>query len=299
MREICGLVMVQKDEGELLRINVSYHLAIGFSRVVVVDNCSEDPLTVRILQTLSRHPQVTVIFDKSVVCDQERLANEGLAALLDDPAVQWVFPFDADEFLYCSDGLETFLSTCRQSDTQYGSLPWLNHICDYASPAADPMRYLSGTLFYSPWPERDWQEPGHFRKSFCLRHPDMKIVVGGHFFRREANMPFFDRLGACPRFLPDSLGALFHFEMRDYASALLRKWRDLSRRHQVNGVGDARPWSEKERWMASLWSRYNERQSDLFDDFARKRRTLWGNPIPIERFKRRSELSSVLSSLHL
>ena len=161
----------------------------------------------------------------------------------------------------------------------------------------EPLAYLQGTLFYLPWPEREWQEPSHFRKSFCLRHSNMEIVVGGHFFRREANPSFFGALTGCPHNMPESDGAIFHFEMRDYADALLHKWRDLSKRHLVSGIDHSGPWGEKEEWMGQLWVRYNDRQLNLYDDFARKRNTLWGTKIPPERLRCRDVLSGAL--LHI
>jgi hypothetical protein len=75
MRERSGLVIVQKDEGALLGANVAYHLSMGVSRIVVVDNCSEDLVTLNILRKLSDNVDVTVLYDKSQVCDQAGLAN--------------------------------------------------------------------------------------------------------------------------------------------------------------------------------------------------------------------------------
>src|SRR3977135_2894962 len=99
MRERSGLVIVQRDEGALLGANVKYHLSTGVSRIVIVDNCSEDLVTLDILRQLGNNPHVTLLYDKSPVCDQARLANWGLSALLADNDIQWVFPCDADEFI--------------------------------------------------------------------------------------------------------------------------------------------------------------------------------------------------------
>lgn len=38
------LLLVTKDEGELLRLNIEHHLASGFDQVAVADNFSTDGL---------------------------------------------------------------------------------------------------------------------------------------------------------------------------------------------------------------------------------------------------------------
>jgi hypothetical protein len=296
MRETSGLVIVQRDEGVLLGANVAYHLSAGFSRIAIVDNCSEDLVTLGVLRSLEGDARVKVLYDRSEICDQARLANWGLEALLADDDIQWVFPCDADEFIWCADGLEAFLSSCRVNGTLYGTLPWLNHISESPSIHADPLGYLQGTLFYVPFPERNWQDPSHFRKAFCLSHPNMEIVVGGHFFRREANQDFFAKVKSCPASLPESYGVIFHFEMRDYASKLLQKWRNLSERHFVSGVRNDGEWREKEQWMRRLWIKYEGCPESLFVDFAGTRCTLWGTKIPADRLRRREDLYRALSS---
>lgn len=222
MSERCGLVMVQRDEGALLGANVRYHLAAGFSRVVVVDNCSEDADTLQSLRELSGDARVTLLYDRSTVCDQARLANWGLSSLLEDADIQWVFPCDADEFIWCDGDIEGFLGRRRDEGVLYGTLPWLNHVPESPGVPGEPLAYMKGDLFYLPFPEKAWHHPNHFRKAFCHRHPGMEIVVGGHFFRREANPDFFAAVGGGPSDLPEDEGVIFHYEMRDCSTALLR-----------------------------------------------------------------------------
>jgi hypothetical protein len=286
--------MVQRDEGALLGANVAYHLAAGFSRIVIVDNCSEDPSTLDVLCELSGNRAVTILRDRSPVCDQARLANWGLSVLLGGGDVQWVFPCDADEFIWCGGDLEAFLQRCRMEGTLYGTLPWLNHIPEHIATPDDPLSYMRGDLFYQPFPERCWHHPNHFRKAFCHVHSGMEVVVGGHFFRREANPGFFSSLGDGPADLPDDEGVIFHYEMRDCSAALLRKWSDLAERHVTSGVRRGGPWREKEEWMGALRNRYERRERDLFVDFAQARRTLWESEIPPGRLRRRGEVARSL-----
>jgi hypothetical protein len=171
----------------------------------------------------------------------------------------------------------------------------LNHIPESPPTSNDPLLYLCGSLFYSPFPEKSWQQLNHFRKAFCHRHSGMEIVVGGHFFRREANPAFFTSISSCPAELSESEGVIFHYEMRDCASALLRKWRNLAERHLASGVRQDGLWNEKEKWMGKLWACYQHHEADLFEHFARARRTHWGTEIPSDCLRRREEMPQALT----
>jgi hypothetical protein len=125
----------------------------------------------------------------------------------------------------------------------------------------------------------------------------MEIVVGGHFFRREANQRFFQSLKNYPAEIPESEGVIFHYEMRDCSSALLRKWRNLAERHRVSGVQLEGGWSEKEKWLGKLWAQYEDKEEELFAHFARGRRTHWETETPSDCLRHREELSQALVSI--
>jgi glycosyltransferase involved in cell wall biosynthesis len=291
-----GIVMVQRNEGLLLRLNVAYHLALGFERIVIVDNHSDDLTTIALLSAIVDDPRVRVIDDKSDHCDQSVLANLGLAALLED-GVDWVFPCDADEFIWVKGSLTAFLQQCRDNGILYGTLPWLNHLPEHCGGPDDVLAYVRSGWFYHPEAERDWQQPGHLRKAFCRVHQGMTIIVGGHYFRRDADSAFFATLNGCPALMPSSAGTIVHFELRDCGPALLRKLGDLSQRHIASGVPADGPWREKEAHFGELWAKYRDHPERLFSDFAAQRRTLWGNRITNGRLHRREDISSSLTTL--
>jgi hypothetical protein len=297
MHEHTGLVMVQRNEGALLRANIRYHLARGVTHVVVVDNDSTDPQTHDVLRDLSKHVGVTVLADTSSIYDQTKLANWGLQELLTHREIDWIFPCDADEFIWCAGGLQEFLDRCRREDVLYGSIQWLNHIPEVELVASRRAQYLEETLFYLPFVERPWQSPNHFRKAFCYRHSGMEIVVGGHFFKREANSAFFSPHRMAPMNIPEASAILFHYELRDCATALVQKWRDLGERHFAGPALSAGPWREKEDRVRQLSKRYHNKPHAVFHDFARARRTLWGTEIPVNRTRRRSNVARVLDGL--
>jgi hypothetical protein len=60
-----ALIIVQRDEGDLLQINIEYHLRAGFSLIVVVDNNSHEDSSVGALRALKRREEIIVIEDDS------------------------------------------------------------------------------------------------------------------------------------------------------------------------------------------------------------------------------------------
>lgn len=294
MQERLGLIIVQRNEGWLLALNVVYHLSLGVTRVVVVDNNSDDSVTLHILARLETDPAVEIVRDRSSICDQAALANRGLARL-STRSIDWVLPCDADEFLWLSQSLNAFLTSCRSRGRLYMTVPWLNHLPDTHADQAHPLAYVRSGRFYVPFAERSWHEPGHFRKALCAREGAREIVVGGHYFRREANVAFFDQLSECPAFLPAEEALLVHFDLRDCGRALLRKFRDLSARHVVSGIAPG-PWREKEELLGQLASLYADNPDALFSDYAERGRTVWGSAIPESFLHHREDLLASITS---
>jgi glycosyltransferase involved in cell wall biosynthesis len=95
-----GVSMV-RNEASIIGTNVLYHLSMGFDRILVVDNGSEDG-TDRVLQRLGRDPRVRWTrnsggFQQGKVFTQ--LAREAFVEGAD-----WVAPVDADDFWYAPRG---------------------------------------------------------------------------------------------------------------------------------------------------------------------------------------------------
>lgn len=91
-----GVSMV-RNEADILRANVLYHLAAGFDRLLIVDNASTDG-TRRVLRELSRDPRVSWTRDRGSFRQGEvftQLARRAFAEGAD-----WVAPVDADDFWY-------------------------------------------------------------------------------------------------------------------------------------------------------------------------------------------------------
>ncbi len=91
-----GVSMV-RNEADIVRANVLYHLAAGFDRLLIVDNASTDG-TRRMLRKLGRDPRVRWTRDRGSFRQGEvftELARQAFAEGAD-----WVAPVDADDFWY-------------------------------------------------------------------------------------------------------------------------------------------------------------------------------------------------------
>jgi hypothetical protein len=98
---VYGISMV-RNEADIIRLNVLYHLASGIDRMIVVDNGSIDG-TDRILQQLSiQHDEVRWSRDEGPFLPSRvmtKLAREAF-----EEGADWVVPVDADEFWHAPGG---------------------------------------------------------------------------------------------------------------------------------------------------------------------------------------------------
>lgn len=98
---VYGISMV-RNEADIIRLNVLYHLSLGLDRITVVDNGSTDG-TDRVLERLSKeNHRVTWVRDDGPFLPSRvmtRMAREAFREGAD-----WVVPIDADEFWYAPKG---------------------------------------------------------------------------------------------------------------------------------------------------------------------------------------------------
>lgn len=101
-------VSTVRNEADIIRPHVLYHLSAGIDRMLVVDNGSDDG-TEGILQELSHEdPRLVWIRDPGPYRQAELLTE--LAREAERRGADWVVPLDADEFCYCPVGdLKTVL----------------------------------------------------------------------------------------------------------------------------------------------------------------------------------------------
>ena len=98
--QVHGL-LVARNEADIIRTNVLYHLSLGLDRLLVVDNGSTDG-TDRVLRELGKDPRVRWTRDEGLFYHGQ-IATE-LAREAYREGADWVVPIDADEFWLAPDG---------------------------------------------------------------------------------------------------------------------------------------------------------------------------------------------------
>lgn len=280
---IAKALMIVRDEAEILKACLGHHLDLGFDEIHVLDHCSVDA-TGALLTELASDRRLQVHKEHRSDFDHEAYANLLLEKALEGGSVDWIFLLDADEFLVLSKPLKPFLDDLDAQDIRYGTIKWLNAV---PGPDASHGHAPSfGEWFFEPWPERPWQDEGHLRKAFCRVHAGMSIVVGGHYFRREANPTFFTGRHWSPHLVPLCDARLYHFEQRLTPRALLEKWERLSAHTVEPGYDPAAPWNEKVVRMRGYLERYGGDLQALERDWFEASRTFWGSGIPADRLVR-------------
>jgi glycosyltransferase involved in cell wall biosynthesis len=93
-------LLVARNEADIIRTNVLYHLSLGLDRLLVVDNGSSDG-TDRVLRELGKDPRVRWTRDEGLFYHGQ-IATE-LAREAYREGADWVVPIDADEF-WCAPG---------------------------------------------------------------------------------------------------------------------------------------------------------------------------------------------------
>lgn len=100
--KIYGLSMI-RNESDIIRLNILYHLSTGFDRMLIVDNGSTDG-TDRVLAELAKNDsRVRWTSDDSPSFKQGEIFTS-LAREAHDEGADWIVPVDADDFWHARGG---------------------------------------------------------------------------------------------------------------------------------------------------------------------------------------------------
>ena len=280
--KVCA-IMVVRDEATLIERNINYHLELGFDHIFILDHHSLDE-TYEILNRIriARNNRITIFREQNPIFDHEKYANQLLNHALKEINPDWIFHLDADEFLGVGTPVHRFLSKISALGISYATIKWLNALHDLENqlPLSDP---LNATYFYEPWPERNWQHEGHFRKAFCLSHDNMSVVAGGHFYRWQCNPQFFSPINNRPTELTLGDAKLYHYETRGNVPGLIKKWRNLAFYIVEPNAPENAPWKEKITYILKLLLDYENYPEIIESMWFREPRTFWGTSIPSDR----------------
>jgi glycosyltransferase involved in cell wall biosynthesis len=100
------MIMLVKDEGDIIGQNLRHHFALGFRRICILDNASTDDTAAVIsafraatpqARVLTLHDPVTGHYQAAKMAAAERLCEAYMA--IEGAAPRWLFFIDADEFI--------------------------------------------------------------------------------------------------------------------------------------------------------------------------------------------------------
>jgi hypothetical protein len=128
------LVMLARDEADVIGHVLRWHLATGVDHAVVMDHESKDA-TPDILSDLARDGRVTHI-RRSGLYAQAEMTTELVRIAADQHAADWVVPCDADEF-WTGNGTN-LKEIVQASPCNIIRVPTVNFIPTHADPAEQP-----------------------------------------------------------------------------------------------------------------------------------------------------------------
>lgn len=108
MLERAGLVMMAKDEADIIAANLTHHYEIGFRVFCVIDNASQDATRQEIERFSRQCPDALVLTVSDPIIGYYQSAKMAVFgkslveyANIADRPLDWLFYVDADEFLSC------------------------------------------------------------------------------------------------------------------------------------------------------------------------------------------------------
>jgi hypothetical protein len=169
-----GVIMMMKDEADIISLNLNWLYSIGFRRFVIADNNSSDE-SLRLAEEFRRYAwnaEVVIIQDPLVRYTQSEKTT-GLMRLAASywPDCGWIFPIDADEFLVAANGLAVLDQVSPDVDALVISK--VNHGLDRPHCGTSPLTGIEGMHCRS--------HLGHNPPKVALRpHPQLIISQGNH-----------------------------------------------------------------------------------------------------------------------
>src|SRR3989338_4281888 len=238
---VVAILMSVRDEESYIDLNISYHLDLGF--------------------------------------DHAKIANKLLGYANANYKIDWFTFLDADEFLSIKDGsIHYFIDRLENNSIPYATIGWTNALFDYtlSDYTCSPVHVIDTTKYYYPWLEKEWQEYGHFRKAIVKNHKNMEIVVGGHYVKTENNPEFFGEYDRNPFIIPKNEARLLHFEFRDKADAIYKKWEKLALFENDSTSDAGSPWLERIRTIRKYVEDFKDNIDEINKRWFSEHRTFWG-----------------------
>lgn len=277
--------MSVRDEENFIDFNISYHLDLGFDYIFIANHCSTDK-TSEIIESYKGNPKIIVINDNDPVFDHAKIINALLHHANQNYSIDWFTFIDADEFLSISENdIHDFVNRLELSNIPYATIGWANALFDYTHSdyTCSPVNRIDTLKYYYPWPEKSWQEYGHFRKAMVKNHKNIEVVVGGHYVKTENSPDFFKEFDWNPFIVPYNQAKLLHFEFRDTAEILYSKWEKLAKFESDSTSSTDSPWLERIQTIKKYVIEFKNNIEAINQKWFYNHSTFWGTSIPKEK----------------
>jgi hypothetical protein len=194
------MTLLVRDEQDIVRENLDFHLAQGVERVIVTDNGSEDG-TLEILRDYEARGLVRLLLEPTDDYSQGRWVTR-MARMAAEDGADWVINGDADEFWWPRRG--TLGSTFEALGPEAGIV--VAHRTNFVPCAED------GRAFWERMTRRERQSLNPLGKPLPPKvahraHPEITVVQGNH---RVEGVELGERID-------DGSVEILHFPMRTYA----------------------------------------------------------------------------------
>lgn len=282
---VIAILMSVRNEESYIDLNISYHLDIGFDYIFIANHCSTDD-TNKILDSYKNDPRVIVIEEKDPVFDHARIQKRLLDYANANYKIDWFTFLDADEFLSIKgETIQSFTARLEENDIPYATIGWANALFDHtlSDYRCSPVHAIDTMKYYYPWPEKEWQEYGHFRKAIVKNHKNMEIVVSGHYVETGKNPDFFGEYHWNPFIVPKNEARLLHFEFRNSADAVYKKWEKMASFESDSTSAPGSPWLERIDTIRRYVKDFKDDILDINRKWFCEHRTFWGTIVPEDR----------------
>ena len=178
------MTLLVRDEADIVRAHLSYHLNAGIDFVIVTDNGSVDGTT-DVLAEFERAGVVRVIREPVGEFRQREWQSRMARLAATDHGADWVINSDADEFWWPRGG--SFSELLAAIPGRYGILgSFVRHFV----PVADDGRPFHERMRYRLTPHAPVNDPASpwrpYRKIVHRGDPDALVIEGSHELRDSA-----------------------------------------------------------------------------------------------------------------
>lgn len=273
-----AILMSVRNEESYIDLNISYHLDLGFDYIFIADHCSTDR-TKEILESYKGNQKVVVLKEENPIFDHARIINRLLSHAKQNYDISWFIFLDVDEFLSIKEkNVHDFVARLEKNSIPYATIGWANALFDYSFKdyTCSPTHPIDTTKYFYPWPEKSWQEYGHFRKAIVRNHDNMKVVVGGHYVHTENNINFFGKYHWNPFIISPAEAKLLHFEFRGKAEDIYEKWKKLAKFENDSTSDINAPWLERIETIRNYVDKFKNDIGEIKKEWFSDHRTFWG-----------------------